>query len=297
MIRWISQKLVVACIFLFVFHQTGAAQEASGSSDGSKIIVESFVISGTQSLDSAALSEITSSMVGSKFDDDEEELQERVRTKFQDRGYFKAEVQSFDIKVIDPLASPKPVRIEAQVTEGPLCHLSRILITGYRGVSPDELVAKFPIKVGDNINRSKIAAGLVAMRKLYNELGYLDSVFIPDTVFDSSAGVSLIIKVREGPQYRMGKLEILGAPEIAGKLQAQWELQPGAVFNWEYVATFLDKNKSLIPADVSQFSGVQLFKDCSDATVSVHLHLTRDLQHEIADRGKHVDCPRPKDDD
>jgi outer membrane protein assembly factor BamA len=49
--------------------------------------------------------------------------------QFQDRGYFKAEVEKLDIKVIDPLASPKPIRMEAQVNEGARYRLSTIDFT------------------------------------------------------------------------------------------------------------------------------------------------------------------------
>jgi len=57
-------------------------------------------------------------MSGSTFNDDSDELSERIRNQFQDRGYFKAEVEKLNIKVIDPLAAPKPIRMEAQVSEG-----------------------------------------------------------------------------------------------------------------------------------------------------------------------------------
>jgi hypothetical protein len=58
-----------------------------------------------------------------------------VRSQFQDHGYFLVVVEKFEIKVIDPLASPKPVRREAEVSEGPLCRLSSIDFTGNHCVS------------------------------------------------------------------------------------------------------------------------------------------------------------------
>jgi hypothetical protein len=91
----------------------------------------------------------------------------------------------------------------------------------------------------------------------------------------------------------MDKLEILGPPEVAEKLQTRWELAPGAVFNAGYVKTFLEKNGSLLPGDFTQSDDVELFTDCRDATVSVHLHLMQGPQHLALDRTKHVDCPPP----
>ena len=146
------------------------------------------------------------------------------------------------------------------------------------------------MREGDAFRRAKIAEGLAAMRKVYGSLGFLDSVFVPDVNLDSSSTVKLNIEVREGPGYRMGILEVSGPPEVAAKLQTRWELEPGAVFNRDYVETFLDKNQSFLPPDFTPSSGVQLLEDCPDAIVSVHFHLTYDPQHEALDRSKHVDC-------
>ena len=132
--------------------------------------------------------------------------------------------------------------------------------------------------------------GLESLRNFYGSQGFLDIVFIPETKFAS--GSSLKLDVQEGSQYRMDKLEILGPSEVVQKLQARWELAAGAVFDTTYVTTFLEKNSSLLPSDFTQSNGVELFEDCSDATVSVHLHLTQDPQHAALDRAKHVECPQ-----
>jgi hemolysin activation/secretion protein len=291
--RRVLDWAIVVSALLSVSCQSSLAQTKNQSLDDRKIFVESFVISGTQAVDSAELAEITNSMAGSTFNDDAEELRERIRAQFQDRGYFTMEIQKLDIKVIDPLASPKPVRLEAQVSEGPRCRLSSIEFTGNHALSSEALRAKFPIKIGDEFVRSKIVAGLDSMRGLYGSRGFIESVFIPDAKLDSSSTVKLNIEVQEGPQYRMDKLEILGPPEVAEKLQTRWKLAPGAIFNSAYVGTFLERNSSLLPADFTQSSGVELFTDCRDATVTVHLHLTQDPQHAALDRTKHVDCPPP----
>jgi hypothetical protein len=293
LIRRVLEGLMVGSALLFLSWQSSRAQTNSQSLDYRKVAVESFVISGTRAIDSAELAEITNSMAGRKFNDNSEELQERIRAQFQDHGYFKVEIQKLDIKVIDPLASPKPVRLEAQVSEGPRCRLSSIEFTGNHALSSQELRAKVPIKIGDEFRRSKIAAGLESMRDLYGSHGFLESVFVPDVQLDSSSTAKLNIEVQEGAQYRMDKLEISGLPEEAEKFQVRWELAPGAIFDATYVGTFLEKNGSLLPAGFNQSSGVELFTNCRDGTVSVHIHLTHDPQHTALDRTKHVDCSKP----
>jgi hypothetical protein len=64
------------------------------------------------------------------------------------------------------------------------------------------------------------------------------------------------------------------------------------VFDALYLDDFLKQNSSLLPADFSQYDDVALLKDCPDATVSLHIHLTNDSQHLAKDREKRVDCKR-----
>ena len=73
------------------------------------IVVTDFTISGTQTISATDLARMTTAFIGSCFDEDSEELEERVRASFQNRGYFKAEVKSLRVKPRDPLGIPKPV--------------------------------------------------------------------------------------------------------------------------------------------------------------------------------------------
>jgi outer membrane protein assembly factor BamA len=288
-LRWIvvNSALLLACCYSSLAQTTQSLQNR-------KIVVESFDISGTQAIDSAELAEITNSMAGSTFDDDAEELQQRIRAQFQDHGYFKVEVQKLDIKVIDPLASPEPVRLEAQVSEGSRVRLSSLEFTGNHALSSQALRDKFPIKIGDQFARSKIATGLEKMRDLYSSMGFLDATFVPGTILGSDA-MKLTIAVEEGSQYRMDKLEILGPAEVADKLQTRWQLAPGAVFDASYTESFVQANISLLPRDFTQENDVELFADCRDATVSVHFHLKPDPQHAALDHTRHVNCPEPSE--
>ena len=120
--------------------------------------------------------------------------------------------------------------------------------------------------------------------------GLLDFVAVPSTTFGPGSTVKLDIEVQEGPQYRMGKLEIIGPPEVAEKLQEGWELDSGAIYDSGYMKTFLGKNGSLLPTDFVESSGAARFKDCGNATVSVHFHLVPDAQHEALDRAMAAKC-------
>jgi outer membrane translocation and assembly module TamA len=293
--------LVVLAIFFFSIQsadaqtQLGVTTKAVSPSvqngpTNRKVIVESLVISDTRSIEAAQLDEIVNSVSGSVLDEDKENLEARILSQFHDRGYCTATVDNLEVKVLDPLASPRPARLEADVTEGPLCRLSQIEFSNNHAFSSTMLRAKFPAKSGDVFKRATIVGGFQALHKLYSSRGYLNSSFTPNLFVDSL--VNLTIEVREGPQYRMGSLEIFGSPELAARLQTRWKLHPGSVFNPEYLGTFTDKNRLLLPPDFTVTDNVALITDCPAATVSVHLHLSSDPQHEALDRTKGVNCAK-----
>lgn len=291
--RFVELPIVAFALFLCLSPGRLAISQ-SISSNQHKILVDSLVVSGTQAIDSAELAEITGTISGGEFDDDSEELQERIRDAFQERGYIKAEVTKFEMKNIDPLGSPRPVRIEAEVNEGPLCRVSTIQFTGNHFFSTEELRNMFPLKTGDVFKKGKIANGLSIMVKAFGERGLLDASAVPEIIF-SGANVELIVDLLEGPQYRMDKLEITGPTDVQQKLQLHWTLDPGAVFDRAYVYQFIDENHSLLPVNFVAGDGVKIYRDCKAATASVHIHLVQDAQHDAQDRGLTQSCPKQDD--
>jgi outer membrane translocation and assembly module TamA len=232
------------------------------------ILVTDFTITGTRALSASEMAQITGALTGSCFNDDSDEMGERVRALFQDRGYFKVEVKNVSLKAGDPLGNPKPVTMEAEVDEGPLFRLNQITFLEYHAFSAEKLRDAFPLKKGDVFARSKVASGLESLRKLYGTLGYLDMVCIPSTLF--STGADLQVTVTEGKQYHMGKLEIVAEKELADRLLLAWKVDEGAVYDATYVDKFIEENRDLLPSGFSR-QRVQLAKDCPAGVVGVRL--------------------------
>ena len=234
------------------------------------ILITDFTITGTQTISATDLSRITSDMIGSCFDEDSDEMGERVRASFQDRGYFKAEVKSLRFKPRDPLGVPKPVTLEGEVSEGPLYKLGEVMFVENHAFSSEKLRQQFPLKMGDLFERDKVASGLVSLRKLYSTQGFLDFTAIPDTEFASNATARLNISIVEGPQYHMGKLDIVADKEVAGRLRSEWKLTEGDVYDQTYIDEYLQTNRDLLPLGFSR-ANVHTIHDCSDAVVEVRL--------------------------
>jgi hypothetical protein len=101
-----------AAVFLSASFVSAQCVNDHRSNKNAGILITDFTITGTETISATDLAAITGDLIGSCFDEDSEEMGERVRASFQDRGYFKVEVKSLNFKPRDPLGVPKS-----------LCHL------------------------------------------------------------------------------------------------------------------------------------------------------------------------------
>jgi outer membrane protein assembly factor BamA len=264
---------LLTCVFMTAFLRADCTKDQDHRSNKrTGLLITDFTISGTQSLGSDELAAITSELTGSCFDEDSDEVGEWVRALFQNRGYFGVEVKNVHIQPSDPIAAPKPATLEAEVLEGPRYRLAEIKFTGNHAFGGDELRSKFLLKKGDWFSRDKVASGLDGLRKVYVSNGFIDFVCIPNTQNFSNATVGLSVTVLEGPQYYMGKLEILAKKEISDKLIAEWQLPEGAVFDLTYLERYIASNRALLPPDFER-QNVQMVRDCPNAMLEVRLPL------------------------
>jgi outer membrane protein assembly factor BamA len=249
------------------------------------ILIVDFTITGTQAISATELARITDEMIGSCYNEDSEDIEERVRALFQDRGYFRVEVKSLRMKPRDPLGVPKPVTLEGEVSEGPRYRLGQITFVKNHAFSTQELRQQFPLKKGALMERDKIAAGLECIRKLYARRGYLDSFYMPESIFSSDATVDLNVTVEEGPQYHMGKLEIVAEKEAEARLRAEWKLAEGDVYDRTYIDDYISANRSLLPVNFTR-ANVQTFQNCPEALMHIRL---------IVDHARDTSGSEPKD--
>jgi outer membrane protein assembly factor BamA len=168
------------------------------------------------------------------------------------------------------LGVPKPVTLEGEVSEGPRYKVGQISFGQNRAFSAEELREAFPLKKGALMERAKIAAGLDSLRKLYGGRGYLDYVSFPETMFGSNAVANLKVTIEEGPQYHMGKVEIIAEKELGARLRANWTLSEGDVYDFTYLDDYLAANQSFLPTSFSR-ENVQIVQNCPEALVHVRL--------------------------
>jgi outer membrane protein assembly factor BamA len=270
-------RLIVAILLL-----TGLCVAQSAT----RLVIQEVSFTGATTLDSDMLHQITSSLTATESADDTDELTERIRDAFQQRGYFKTGINHVKIHPLDPLARPEPVRIEAEVAEGPRFKISSLQFSGYNAFSAEELRATFPVRPGDFADTGKIRSGLGALRGKYASSGYVDIIPVPTTLPAGADSMTLRIELHEGPQYRMASppLDLIGKSDHADELQLAWKLRPGNPFDETYLAKFLDENRSLLPDRISVGNDAFFTRGCRDNSVTVHLVLSSTARMRPQDR-------------
>jgi outer membrane protein assembly factor BamA len=97
----------------------------------------------------------------------------------------------------------------------------------------------------------------------------------------------LSLTVQEGPQYRLDKVEFVGKKEMISRLQVQWKLAAGSVYDATYVDHYIEANRDFLPEGFGR-NEVQIATDCPKALVEVRLVVD---QTEDASRTQAKDVP------
>jgi outer membrane protein assembly factor BamA len=133
------------------------------------------------------------------------------------------------------------VELTMPVEEGPIFLWNKAEWSGNESLTPQELDTALGMKNGEVANAVKIDKGLAEVSKKYSRTGHLDVSFETQPEFDDKASqVIFKIAVKEGPQYRMGKLTIKGLTDDDAKsLEEKWKLKSGSIFDSSYFERFL----------------------------------------------------------
>lgn len=178
-------------------------------------------------------------------------------------------------------ATPQDHRyaLTLHIDEGLLYRLGRVR---FQPADPDKNPLAFPESNlrqhfhklrGDLFNATKIRQTMDELTKLYAANGYIDMVPEPVTdIDDRSRLMDLTMKIDDGLQYRVGKVEFLGLDE-----GTKPRLHRGDPYNKYLVDELLKRNKSLVPADASK-NDVSVRRNSKDHLV--HLRFDFHSRHD-----------------
>lgn len=158
------------------------------------------------------------------------------------------EVGQLRAKFAEPMIKFEPttdckggVELSIPVAEGPIYLWDKPEWAGNEALTPRDLDDALSMKIGEVANGVKIDKGLMEVGITYGHTGHLDARVSGAPEFDDATSrVKYKMTVKEGPQFKMGKLTIKGLDEAdAAALEVRWKLRNGEVFDSSYVDRFL----------------------------------------------------------
>jgi outer membrane protein insertion porin family len=138
------------------------------------------------------------------------------------------------------------VELNIPVEEGPIYLWEKAEWTGNETLTPQELSEALGMKNGEVANGLKIDKRLQEIGRSYGRTGHLDLNLRAEPEFDDAASrVTYKIALKEGPQYRMGKITIKGLNESdARALERKWKLKSGEILDTSYLERFFKADVS-----------------------------------------------------
>lgn len=163
---------------------------------------------------------------------------------YREVGQLKAAFSPPSAKPQSSATCKSGVELIIPVDEGPVYKWDKALWTGFAVFTAQTLDASLGMQQGQPANGVKLDKAMKEIQRDYGRKGYLMAQLSSVPEFDDNANkVAFKIDVREGLQYRMGKLITRGFSESATKmLHERWGLKTGMVFDQEYSKEFSEKH-------------------------------------------------------
>jgi outer membrane protein assembly factor BamA len=219
-------------------------------------------------------------------EDISDELAERVKAAYQNKGYFLAEVTARVIPVSIGKTGRSFDAVVEVLRERLQYRLRDIHCKNMTAFSEQQLLDVIPIHPGEIFSRVKIAEGLEALRRLYGSHGYVNFTSIPSTeIDDENASIALKIDVDEGGVFRFRNLSIVGLDDSkVQQFQRTWEQLRGQPYSQESLRSFFDKLVRSVPPGVDPVEYTTRRLDERARTVDVSITFapqpfSRETQH------------------
>jgi len=191
---------------------------------------------GNKRLDSGALQEKIDVKLGTVYNPVEvTRAAEKLKEAYEEQGYFEAGVTPDVAKLPDG-----DVSVTFRVAEGRKMTIDKIIIEGAQGLKPDKIKEimltqerEFFILRG-TVQRQKLDQDIERIVTFYNDNGYVQArVETVDTQVDrATASVTIRVVVAEGPQFRVGGIDVTGNKVLpVEELRRRITLKPGDVYS------------------------------------------------------------------
>jgi outer membrane protein assembly factor BamA len=166
-------------------------------------------------------------------------LENQVRPLYDDAGLLRTQ---FGKIAVEPSKTATGVAITVEVTESAPYTLTHIEVRG-TPLNDEQIMREGGFKTGEVVNFSKIGLGLLNITTLLKNNGYLRAAYkAARRLNDEKKSVELFIDYTPGPQYRMGRLQLVGLDVVSEPVvQKLFAMKRGDPFRNDYPEFFLNE--------------------------------------------------------
>ncbi len=209
---------------------------------------------------------------------------EKIRLFYEEEGYYQARVEGREDRL-----SPQDVAVTFEITEGDKFDVGEIRIVGNKYLKEKDIKGKLQTTelflwfFGGTLKREELRRDLDRIRAYYLDNGFLDiAVEEPEIQVDEAKRqLRVVIRVEEGPQYRIGNLTVKGNSLFSeAEIRRLIRSQSGGIFSREGlqadVVAVTDRyaERGYLFADVAPITEIQR----ADNIVHISMEITEGRQ-------------------
>jgi outer membrane protein insertion porin family len=155
---------------------------------------------------------------------------ERIRNLYYDHGFLNIKIGDPEIKLI---SNRRKMIITISLSEGPQYRVSSVRYKGNDTFNEKSFTGLLPLKTGDIFSRKKLNEGIKKITEYYTERGYAMVSVLPNILTNEKNNtVGILMNIKEGAVYRIGRIEITGNTKTQDKvIRREMRLDEGDVFN------------------------------------------------------------------
>ncbi len=166
---------------------------------------------------------------------------EGIRKVYQDAGYKDVVVKDavLDTFVVNPREKrPDKIKRRAKITipvvEGERWFFGKLNVDGSTVYKPEILEKFFAYRSGKPLSRAVLADGMKSIEAIYRSKGYIYVFMNPEYTEKPNHVVDVSVKIAEGDQYRLGRVEFQGNKTTRDKvLRRELQLYEGDIMDME----------------------------------------------------------------
>ncbi|MEN6426232.1 MAG: POTRA domain-containing protein [Phycisphaerales bacterium] len=159
---------------------------------------------------------------------------ERLQTFYYGRGYLNYKIES----QTELSADGETMDVTFLIEEGAVYHVAQIVFTGNTHFTEEQLRADLEMQEGDVCLKAKADRDARVIEQCYREIGYVDAEVRQSVKFTPQVEenlVNLAIEIREGRQFRIGRIDITGnettKDKVARRVLDEYNFTPGELYD------------------------------------------------------------------